>query len=455
MNKKTALTILVLVLIVAILIIGFFIFFQKQTEQKNTLTEAARNFFGGFFPTENVDNQENQLNNDNQDTNIPNGVIPRLRQISNFPVSGGIMFERTSTTSSLLVQDTFSTSTASSTNYQKNTEIVYRFVERVTGHIYETTSRDLSQKRITNTTIPKVYQAFFSNDGENLAMIYLNSDQVIETFLGKINYPELSTSTETEITNQGQEDLNNFATVKGNFLPTESFSFTKSKNSNDFAFLNTTDNANGGYLVNLYTGNLKTPLLNKNIFDLNTSEWKIQILKDGTLTLNTKPTIVSEGFLYFLNPKEGILKKKLGNTTGLTSLTSPDGKKIFYSYYDARSTKNVIYDSNKKIYTSLNIATIAGDKCVWSQKDNINIYCAIPINLIRGDFPDNWYQGKYAFNDSLVKINTDDFTVTNLMEANSETQINLDVINLQISPSEDYLMFMNKSDLILWSLDII
>jgi len=200
---------------------------------------------------------------------------------------------------------------------------------------------------------------------------------------------------------------------------------------------------------------LKTPLLNKNIFDLNTSEWKIQILKDGTLTLNTKPSVVSEGFLYFLNPKEGILKKKLGNTVGLTSLTSPDGKKIFYSYYDAGSTKNVMYDSNKKIYTSLNLATIVGDKCVWSQKDTTNIYCAVPTNLIRGDFPDNWYQGKYAFNDSLVKINTDDFTVTNLMEANSETKINLDVINLQISPSEDYLMFMNKSDLILWSLDII
>jgi len=455
MNKKTALTILVVILIIAILLIGFFLFFQKQSEQKNPIIDAARNFFGGFFPSEKSgDSNVSDINS--PDVPTINNVIPRLRQISNFPVAGGVMFDRTSTSSSLLIQENLSTtsSATSSNSNQKITEVVYRFVERTTGHIYETTSRDLSQKRITNTTIPKIYQAFFSGDGENLAMIYLNAN-AIETFLGKINYPQISTSTEAEMTTQEKKDLENFASVTGTFLPPESFAFTKAQASNDFAFLNTTDNTNGGYLVNLYTGNLKTPLLNKNIFDLNTSEWKIQILKDGTLTLNSKPSVVSEGFLYFLNPKEGILKKKLGNTTGLTSLTSPDGKKIFYSYYDAGSTKNVIYDSSKKVYTSLNLATFPGDKCVWSQKDSVTIYCAIPTNLIRGDFPDNWYQGKYALNDSLVKINTDNFTVTNLMEANSETQTNLDVINLQISPSEDYLMFMNKTDLILWSLDII
>jgi hypothetical protein len=457
MNKKTALTILVVVIIVAILVIGFFLFFQKQSEQKNSVIDAARNFFGGFFPTSPTTNSNNSQINDNQNNNPINNVIPRLRQISNFPVAGGVMFERTATTSSLLVQDpTASTTNAATSTTQKITEVVYRFVERATGHIYETTSRDLSQKRITNTTIPKDYEAFFSNDGESLAMIYLDPQQAIETFLGKINYPKDATTTNSTTTiSYEKNELDDFANITGTFLPIESFGFTKSQTSNDFAFLNRTDSADGGYVVNLYTGNLKTPLLNKNVYSLNTSEWKIQILKDGTLALNTKPSVVSDGFLYFLNPKEGILRKKLGNTKALTSLVSPDGKKIFYSYNDAGTTKTVIYDSTKKIYTSLNLATLASDKCVWSPKDSVSIYCAVPTNLIRGDFPDDWYQGKYAFDDSLVKINTDDFTVETLMQANTETQTNLDIVNLQTSPNEDYLMFMNKTDLILWSLDIL
>jgi len=441
MNKKTALTILIVLVIIIILFIGFFLFFQKQSTQQNPVVSAARNFFGGFFPSS-QENESSQVNTNNEVPGEINNIIPRLRQISSFPVAGGVMFERKATSSSFLVQEETNKEINSTT-----TQVIYRFLERSTGHVYETTSRDLSQKRITNTTLPKIYKAFFSLDGNVVVMNYLNNGS-IETFLGKINYPVVSTSTiikETE----------NFANITGNFLPLESFSFTKSKFSDDFIFSNTSYNIQNQDLTNLYLGNLKTPTENKNIFNLNTSEWKIQYLKDGTLALNTKASVVSEGFLYFLNPKDGILKKKLGNTLGLTSLVSPDGKKIFYSYYDSGSTKTVVYDSETKNYTSLDLATIVGDKCVWSQTDNVTVYCALPLNLVRGDFPDSWYQGKYAFNDSFVKINTKDFTIEILMSANTETTINLDAIDLQLSPSEDYLMFINKADLILWSLDIL
>ena len=118
------------------------------------------------------------------------------------------------------------------------------------------------------------------------------------------------------------------------------------------------------------------------------------------------------------------------------------------------SLKNVLYDITKKKYFALNLATIVGDKCVWSQKNTTDLYCAIPKNLIRGNFPDVWYQGKYAFNDNIIKIDTETFATKNLLEANTETKNDLDITNLQLSPNEDYLMFMNKSDLILWSLDI-
>ena len=89
------------------------------------------------------------------------------------------------------------------------------------------------------------------------------------------------------------------------------------------------------------------------------------------------------------------------------------------------------------------------------KKNSTFVFCAIPNNIVRGAFPDVWYQGKYSFNDSFVKINTNDLTYSELMAANSETEINIDAIDLQLSPSEDYLMFTNKNNLILWSLDIL
>jgi uncharacterized protein YxeA len=452
MTKKTALTILILIIIAAILFVGLFLFFQKQTDQKNPAIEAARNFFGGFFPTGDNNNSNNPENNTNNKTNNEEGqnsntVIPKLRQVSSFPVAGGVMFEKTSTTSSLLIQE----GTGAEQN-QKITEVVYRFVERVTGHVYETTSRNLSQKRITNTTIPKIYRVFFSSDGESLAMTFLN-DQTIETILTKITYPTASTSTNETAVDE------NFANIKINFVLNESFGFTQNKN-NDYAFFKKTYNDSEALaatpsVTNLYAGNLKTPTVNKNISDLKTSEWKIQILKDGTLAINTKPSFLAEGFLYFLNPKDGILKKKLGNTPGLSSLVSPDGKKILYSYYNSGDTKMAIYDSDKKVYSTLSLSTIVGEKCVWGEKNSTFIFCAIPNNIVRGNFPDVWYQGKFSFNDSFVKINTSDLTYSKVMTANSETKINIDAIDLQLSPSEDYLMFTNKNDLILWSLDIL
>jgi hypothetical protein len=448
MTKKTALTILILFIVSAILFVGLFLFFQKQTQQENPVFNAARNFFGGFFPTGDNNNSENSENNaSDEDNQNPNTVIPKLRQISTFPVAGGVMFEKTSTTSSLLIQE----GTGVEQN-QKITEVVYRFVERATGHVYETTSRDLSQKRITNTTIPKTYKVFFSNDGESLAMTYLN-EQTTETLLTKIIYPTTSTSTSEVVTDE------NFATIRIDFVLNDSFGFTQNKN-NDYVFLKKTYNdteslATTPSVTNLYTGNLKTPTVNKNIFDLKTSEWKIQVLKDGTLALNTKPSFLAEGFLYFLNPKDGILKKKLGNTPGLSSLVSPDGKKFLYSYYSSGDTKMVVYDSDKKTYSQIFLSTMAGDKCVWSEKDNTTVFCAIPNNIIRGAFPDVWYQGKFSFNDSFVKINTIDNSFKEIMKANSETETNIDAIDLQLSPSDDYLMFTNKNDLILWSLDVL
>jgi len=444
MTKKTALIILVIIILLVIGVFGFFFFYKTDEQNQGGFIDTARNIFGGFFPASQNNNSQNNDSGDEQNNNNENGgTVPKLRKITDYPVSGAIIFEREAT-SSVLVEET---------GEQKNEKIietVYSFVERATGHIYETTTKNLSQKRITNTTIPKTQKSFFSRDGESVVMIYLDDFNSLETFIGKINYPQKSTSTEMM-----GEEVDNLANITGTFLPTDSFSFNKDFYSDNFLFLNNSDSGSGLFVTDLYIGNIKNSSQITNIFSLKTSEWTPSLLKNDNIALNTKSSVSAQGYLYFLDTKTKIMKKILGNTIALNSLVRPDGKKVLYSYNDAGTTKTVVYDLDKKIYTTINAQTLPKEKCIWSEKEIDVVFCAVPINLIRGDFPDVWYQGKYFFNDGLVKINTNDFSITTLLEPNTETKEILDITNLQISPKEDYLMFINKQDLTLWSYDIL
>jgi len=445
MDKKTALKIFIAVLFIALIIIGFLIFFQKKTGNQTSVSDTARNIFGSFFPTESNPLQPAATSSlpessDNQNNTFK---IPRLRQISTVPTAGGVMFERSATTSSLLVQE----ETGTEAN-KKITEVVYRYVERATGNIYETTARDLSQKRITNTTVPKVYEAYFDKRGDDLAMLYLDKGS-IENFLAKINYPQIQISTTTQ-----EEVLENFANITGTFLPLDSFGFTTFGTST-FAFINTVDSENGEVFNNLYISDFKKPLEYKKVVSLPSAEWKVQVLNNNSFAVTTKPSSIAEGFLYFVSPTEGLLKKKLGNILGLTTLVSPDQKKILFSYYDSGNTKMAIYDFDAKTYTTLGVSTIVADKCIWSRKETGIVYCALPTNLVRGNFPDGWYTGQYSFNDGIAKIDAAKATMSYKMPANTETEQNLDMTSLQLSPNEDYLLFRNKNDLTLWSLDLL
>jgi hypothetical protein len=437
MNKKTALTILIIIIILALIIVGYFLFFF-DTKQQGPIQDF-RNFFGGIVPINQT--LEPETFPESEEYTIPNQIIPRLRKISSFPVSGAGMFDRDATSTTLLINE----ETGVEDN-QKTKETVFRFAERATGHIYETTSRDLSQKRITNTTIPKTYQSIFSNSGDSIAMVLIENN-IIQTLIGKINYPDLNATNTREI----PQDERNYASISGYYLLPDAYAITKSVEGDDFVFLKSI----GSEITNLYKSNLNNSEDIKTLsYTLNNSEWRLKLLNKNIVALNTKPSAFSQGFLYYFNPANGSFRKKLGNTLGLMSLPSPEGDQIIYSYYDSGNIETVVYNEKTGFYTTISITTFPDDKCVWSKQNQNIVYCASPRNLIRGDWPDFWYQGRYAFNDRVVKIDTENFEASILLEANSETSENLDIINIDLSPNEDYLMFINKTDLYLWSLDI-
>ncbi|MDO8565527.1 MAG: hypothetical protein Q7R67_02830, partial [bacterium] len=110
---------------------------------------------------------------------------------------------------------------------------------------------------------------------------------------------------------------------------------------------------------------------------------------------------------------------------------------------------------NTRTGATLDILPVTlAEKCVWSVKSASLVYCGAPINSIGAGEPDNWYQGRTSYSDRLWVFDTDAEIAQVLVEPKSSYGLDLDVVEPKLSPAEDYLIFMNKSDSSLWVLKL-
>ncbi|HVY54354.1 MAG TPA: hypothetical protein VHC46_01210, partial [Thermodesulfobacteriota bacterium] len=106
----------------------------------------------------------------------------RLRRISTVPTAGAVAFDVGSST-------------------------IIRYVERATGHVIETGSDSSSSDQISNITIPKIREALWATNGQNVVLRYLKDNEgTIRTFLGRI-----STTTKTIEGTFLADDIENIA----------------------------------------------------------------------------------------------------------------------------------------------------------------------------------------------------------------------------------------------------
>lgn len=422
MSRKILLFIIGLFFLIGL---GFLIYQYLQPTQTATSLPPSeiQNPFGNFFPTQNT-----PVNNVGQTpvTDAPETInfsepIKKLRKISANPVAGSTVFDSTAS----------ATSTAST---------LFRYVERATGHIYEMTATSTIPNRISNTTIPSIYEAFFLDSKNQVAFRYLEKNNSIETYIATVR----ATST--------PDTAENKTYLEGSFMLKDITSFSVSPNGKNIltTLQNTTATNNVKFLAQIGATNNITK--QTSIFTSPVDIWIGDWFANDIISMITKPSYTAQGVLYFVNVRTGVQEKKLGPIYGLMAKASPNGRKIIYSRYTGTGIATNIVNTADNISKRVPVTTLA-DKCVWS-KDNIHVYCAVPANGLTGQYPDVWYMGLVSLNDSLIKINTELETTSTIMTFGSETPEPLDMVNLQLSPKEDFLVFTNKRDLSLWSLDI-
>jgi len=409
----------ILIISAAIIILGIIIYFLISSSNTNqgVATQNTSNPFGDASGNKTSNNigkntaTDNSLINNGSEKNLA-----QLTQIYKSPTSGTVFF------------------------VNKNNQNVLRFVDRAVGNVYEylPSSQTGRADRVTNTTIPKIQEAIWSNTGENLILRYLdnNTDNII-SFSAKIKNSSSSNATTTP------------GEITGIFLsPNIKEVVINPKGDKIFSFVEKSDKSGSyGYISNLDGSNKKI------IFNSPVTYWNVSWPKDSTIIFTTKPSYNDAGISYLFNTQNYSMNRILGNIVGLSTATNKTADLVAYSSSADSFFYLDIYDIKNRISEGYKIDTLA-DKCVWGNNNSKILYCAIPDTGSPDNYPDAWYQGLESFSDNVWKIDTETGNVTEIYQIGSNESASIDAMNLTISSDDQYLAFMNKNDLSLWLLQL-
>ncbi|MGB0925247.1 MAG: hypothetical protein ACPGTS_00895, partial [Minisyncoccia bacterium] len=188
----------------------------------------------------------------------------------------------------------------------------------------------------------------------------------------------------------------------------------------------------------------------KEIFTSPYTEWLTHWNSDESLEIVTKPSYLSEGYSYEMNPSDGDYHKSFKQKNGLNTLASPDNKNLFVFETLDNTVRSSIFSRNTKRMRPLSIQTFP-EKCTWAH-DNSFLYCFVPDSLAYGnEYPDIWYQGIETYTDSMWKIDPNTLQAELISDIKDEYDQTFDVIKIGIDKNSDYLYFIDKNTEELWS----
>ncbi|MDP2705186.1 MAG: hypothetical protein U1D31_02960 [Patescibacteria group bacterium] len=409
MLKKFLIPVIIFVIIAGAL--GAYFFFLQNKNPNNT-------FFGDLFPFgqgpdlgngSTVTESGGENGNGNEEANIL--PAPQIRKITGEQVAGVTLIDAASTT-------------------------VIRYIERGTGHIYEADALTLALKKISNTTIPKIYEALWTGKGDSVILRYLKDDnETIETFYAKLSKNSISGA-----------DGNSVSDLEGSFLQTDIREIAVSPDKNSIFSLVASVTSGSGVIS-------RPDGTQKQTFPLPLKEWVVSWPTQDTVLLTTKPSAEVGGYVYTFNTSTGELGKITGEVGGITASADQSLNYLLYSESKQKSFFLNLLNIADKTITRSPSQTLP-EKCVWSKKEKSVIYCAVPKTIPSNDYPDAWYQGIVSFSDKILKIDFENNTTSVIADTKEAVGEEVDAVSLSLNAEENYLVFLNKKDSSLWGIQI-
>ena len=401
--------IIILIIPIIIGIIGYFTFSFFFGEEKIQSVNELSTFFpfeesGGFD-----ENGDFSTTKSPSDTEIPSvNSIPILRQITNTPIAGAIIFP----------VEVGEQVEGEIENYSN-----IRYIEKATGHIYETTTNSLTQSRISNTTIPKIQESIWL-DSQSLIIRYLDDNDIIKTF-----------SAELVIDDLGDQKL------EGVFLQDDVKEIIKF--GKKIFYLLDGGKGSIGVISDKDNENKKI------IFESPLEEWLLTNTDNKYINFTTKPEITTAGFSFLFNTETGSFNKIIGDKSNLSTLINKSFD-VLYSEYGKLGPKLYVYNNEEKTNIEIYIQTFP-EKCVWD-KEGTYLYCGVPIEELSNYDLTKWYKGLTSFSDDIWKINTETNMAEFLISPREFGVGDIDIMNPILNEDGNYLLFTNKKDYSLWGL---
>jgi hypothetical protein len=367
--------------------------------------EARQDFFSALFPFLGG-GQQGPFPEPNIEPGegISDQQAPLLRQVWPEPVSGfGII--------------------------SRGEETYIQYLDRATGHMYESRIDTLGSERTTNTTIPRVLEALWVADGQTI-LRYLDAEGRLITF-------SASTTSSTE---------DGGANLSGRFLESDITALAVRPDGKKIFYLVSGTGSTVGYEANPDGSGRRA------IFESPLREWKVEWPAAPYITLATKASGGANGTAFVLNPSTSALKKIVDTLPGLMVRLAKDGNVAFITSTDAGYAQTWFTDMRTGLYGNSALEALP-EKCV-SAEDEV-WFCGSAQSDPGQLLPDAWYQGRFSFNDDIWATRRGYDFVEFIARTSENVPGGLDLVNPTLSPDEEYLVFMNKKDLSLWSLRLV
>jgi hypothetical protein len=428
MSKKTF-TLIVIIVLAGIAGAYYWFFIRNSSPGLNTNGSTAQNGGSSIFGNSGSGASNGNLSGTNSAStssglsgNQTPAAVPVLRELSMTPV-GGMM----------------ASTTASST--------IIRWIDRGVGRVYQAYSNNTAIDELSNTTVPEVYATYWNKNATAFILQSLTEDSdTVTSFYATLSAvsPAALATTSTSTAESTPFEL------RGSPLPSNTIGIAVAPTGNNvFTLEKNTDGTSGstGY-ISQFDGSKKAAIFSTPLADLNI-EWP----ESSILAVTTKGYSRAAGYLYFVDQKTGIFTKILGDVAGLSTLVSKDGNQVLYSASANSSIITSVYNIKSGANQNLLFNTLP-EKCVWSNLQKNVLYCAVPSTIPLANYPEDWYKGNVSFSDSIWEVDTvtgDAHLIADLLKTSGTI---IDATNLTLDTQENYLYFINKKDLSLWSLQL-
>lgn len=301
--------------------------------------------------------------------------------------------------------------------------VVVRYVERQTGYIFDAYVQSGAIKRITNTLMPKTYEAQLASGGRLIGRS-IDKSGIATTFTGTFSSGTSSPLTITTL-------RSSIEAVVADPKAAQFFSIAQ----------------NGTGII----GTISTWNDSKRaqVFSSAVPGWRAQWLTDGRIIVSQKAASSVLGYSYVI--KNGVVTPLIGGIPGLVIVPRSGSGALLYSTSAGEGSALYVQPTASSSTALLPLRTIA-EKCVWAPGAQLNAYCGAPQTNPPANFLDAWYRGEVHTADAIWKIDAGSGQTQLLFTPDTATA--LDVQNPAVDDVGEYIGFMNATDQSLWVLRI-